>query len=110
MMVFTFLYKFLTQAEISWKEAIFGGSITTILFTIGKYMSIFLLSQNKILSSYGVTSVIVVFLLFVYYSSQAIFLGAVATKIYAEKIGHKIRPNKNASNTESLWNQLTRKA
>lgn len=106
MMVFTFLYKFLTQANIDWKEALFGASITTVLFTLGKYITIQLLSHNATLSSYGVSSTIVIFLLFVYYSSQAIFIGAVATKIHAKKHGKKIRPNKNSVNTESVWNQL----
>ncbi len=106
MMIFTFLYKFLTQANIDWKEAFFGASITTILFTLGKYISIVLLSHNSTLSSYGATSTIVIFLLFVYYSSQAIFIGAVATKIHAKMHGKKIRPNKNSVSTESVWNQL----
>lgn len=106
MMIFTFLYKFLTQANIAWKEALFGASITTILFSLGKYISLLLLSHNATLSSYGAASTIVVFLLFVYYSSQAIFIGAVATKIHAKNHGRKIRPNKNAVNTESIWNQL----
>lgn len=106
MMVFTFLYKFLTQANIEWKEALFGASITTILFTLGKYISVILLSRNATLSSYGAASTIVIFLLFVYYSSQALFIGAIATKIHAKNNGRKIRPNKNAVNTESIWNQL----
>lgn len=104
---FTFLYKFLTQSNVGWKESIFGAFITTILFTIGKYIAMILLSHNATLTSYGTTSAIIIFLLFVYYSSQAIFLGAISTKIYAEKIGHKIRPNKNATDTKSLWNRLT---
>ncbi len=106
MMVFTFLYKFLTQAYIEWKEALFGASITTALFTLGKYISVLLLSHNATLSSYGAASTIVIFLLFVYYSSQAIFIGAVATKIHAKNHGRKIRPNKNSVSTESVWNQL----
>jgi membrane protein len=109
MMVFTFFYKFLTQAYIEWKEALFGASITTILFTIGKYISVLLLSHNATLSSYGAASTIVIFLLFVYYSSQAIFIGAVATKIHAKNHGRKIRPNKNSVSTESVWNQLMRR-
>lgn len=109
MTTFTFLYKFLTQATVGWKESIFGALITTVLFTIGKYIAVILLSHNATLSSYGATSAIIIFLLFIYYSSQTIFLGAISTKIYAEKIGNKIRPNKNATDTESLWNRLTRK-
>ena len=108
MTIFTFLYKFLTQANIEWREALFGASITTILFTLGKYITMLLLSHNATLSSYGAASTIVIFLLFVYYSSQAIFIGAVATKIHAKNNGRKIRPNKNSIDTESLWNRLTR--
>lgn len=106
MMIFTFLYKFLTQANVQWKECLFGASITTLLFTLGKYIALTLLSNNATLSSYGATSTIIIFLLFVYYSSQAIFIGAVATKIHAKSNGRKIRPSKNAVDTESVWNQL----
>ena len=47
-------------------------------------------------SSYGAVGSLVVFLLWVFYSAQILFMGAEFTQVYARRYGSGIRPDKGA--------------
>lgn len=107
--VFAFMYKYLPQVKIQWRDVFIGAIITSILFTLGKYIIGFYLGKSQIATAYGAAGSLVAFLLWVYYSSQVIFLGAEFTQSYANTYGSKIKPDKNALRTNSFWNKLFRK-
>jgi membrane protein len=44
---------------------------------------------------------VVVFLLWVFYSAQILFMGAEFTQVYARRYGKGIQPDKNAVRTEN---------
>lgn len=71
-----FLFKFLPAQKLTWRAALFGSFITTLLFQIGKYFLVIYISSLTISSTYGAASSVIAILLWVYYSSQTIFLGA----------------------------------
>ncbi len=107
--VFAFMYKYLPQVKIQWRDVFIGAIITSILFTLGKYIIGFYLGKSQIATAYGAAGSLVAFLLWVYYSSQVIFLGAEFTQSYANTYGSKIKPDKDALRTNSWWNKLFRK-
>lgn len=92
--MFAMLYKFLPDVEISWGDVWVGAVITAILFTIGKYLLGLYLTRGTVSSAYGAAGSFVVFLLWVYYSAQIIFIGAEFTQVYARKYGTAIVPKK----------------
>jgi len=52
-------------------------------------------------SAYGAAGSLVVFLLWVYYSAQILFLGAEFTQVYSNQHGTGIRPASNAVATDN---------
>jgi membrane protein len=51
-------------------------------------------------SSYGAAGSIVALVVWVYYSSQIVFMGAEITQVYARRFGSKIEPSKDAIRVE----------
>lgn len=101
-LVFMIMFKFLGDAIIHWKVAFFGGFFTSILFILGKIVITKYIAHSHISSTFGSASVLALLMLWVYYSSQIIFLGASFVKILSEKMGCEIKPNNNAVLIESL--------
>ena len=66
-----------------------GGAFTALLFTLGKYLLGLYLALGTVSSAYGAAGSLVVILLWVYYSSQMVFLGAEFTKVYSRKLGSR---------------------
>ncbi|MFW5656361.1 MAG: YihY/virulence factor BrkB family protein [Bacteroidota bacterium] len=96
MVIFAMIYKFLPDAVIKWKVVWFGSFITTLLFTLGKFLIGFALGNSNIGVMYGAAGSLVVILLWVFYSSLIFFYGAEITQQYAEQFSHTILPKKNA--------------
>lgn len=95
-LVFSIMFKFLGDAIIHWKAAILGGLFTALLFTFGKIGIAMYIGHGHISSTFGSASVLALVMLWVYYTSQIIFLGASFVKIISNKMGYEILPNVNA--------------
>lgn len=80
--VFTFVFKFLHHGVVRWKMALQGSFITSISLYIGQLLLKYYLSNYFFASDGGVLGTMLIILVWVYYSSQIIFLGA---KIIAVK-------------------------
>lgn len=91
--IFAVIFKVLPDAKISWKDVISGALITAILFMIGKFGISIYVSQTKVGSTYGAAGSLVVLLVWIYYSSIILYLGAEFTKAYAVKYGEPIHPS-----------------
>jgi len=96
MFIFAMIYKFLPDAVIKWKVVWMGSFITSLLFTLGKFLIGFFLGTSNIGVMYGAAGSLVVILIWVFYSSMIFFLGAEITQQYAEMYSHKIIPKENA--------------
>ena len=94
--VFALVFKYLPDVEISWRVVWPGALITAVLFTIGKELIAFYLTHSDVGSTYGAGSAIILFLLWIYYSSLIVFFGAEFTQVYARKEGERLRPAENA--------------
>ncbi len=100
--VFAIMFKFLGDAKVHWKAAILGGLFTTLLFVFGKIGIGMYIGHSHISSTFGSASVLALLMLWVYYTSQIIFLGASFVKITSNRLGYEILPNSNAVKVENL--------
>ena len=95
-LLFAIIYKVLPDAKIRWKDVIIGAFVTALLFLLGKFLIGYYLGESRLSTTYGAAGSIIILLLWVYYSSIILFLGAEFTQVYAYRYGSRIRPNKYA--------------
>ena len=74
--LFTFIFKFLHNGKVLWRNALRGGIVTSTLLYLGQVLIKFYLSHYFFASGAGVAGTFLVILVWVYYSSQIIFFGA----------------------------------
>lgn len=96
LLLFSIIFKVLPDAELKWRDVFVGALFTAILFLIGKYLINLYLSRSSTVSAYGAAGAVVLIILWVYYSAFILYFGAEFTKVYANKYGGKILPNKFA--------------
>jgi membrane protein len=87
------MFKVLPDAKIKWKDVLFGGLITAMFFTLGKLAIGFYLGNSNLTTLYGAAGSIIIIMIWVYYSSIILYLGAEFTKVHARFFGGKITPN-----------------
>lgn len=71
-----FLFRYLPERKSPWAAVWFGSVVTTILFTLGKFILGTYIYAANIGSAYGAAGSLMALLVWIYYSSQTIFLGA----------------------------------
>ena len=86
-LLFATIYKLLPDVQIQWNDVLIGAAMTSILFTIGKFLIGFYLGSSAITSIYGAAGSIITVLLWVYYSALIFLLGAEFTQVYAGMYG-----------------------
>jgi membrane protein len=91
-LLFLLLFRVLPDVHIAWRHVSIGALFTAILFELGKYLIGIYLGTSTLGSTYGAAGSLVVLLLWVYYSSQILFLGAEIILVYANKYGKGIKP------------------
>ncbi len=96
MILFALMFKVLPDVEISWKPVWRGAFLTTVLFTLGKFLLSLYFGTAKPTSAFGAAGTVILIMMWINYSCMLIFFGAEFTKIYALKRGFKIIPSKHA--------------
>ncbi len=97
LVLFATIFKVLPDAKIKWKDVFVGALITAILFTLGKLGIGYYLSRSNLATVFGAAGSVIIIMIWVYYSSAILYLGAVFTKVYATDFGGKIVPNDYAT-------------
>ncbi|MEO6723089.1 MAG: YihY/virulence factor BrkB family protein [Ferruginibacter sp.] len=92
-LLFAVIFKVLPDARIKWKDVTVGAFITAILFTLGKIGIGFYLGKSNLATIYGAAGSVVIIMIWAYYSSVILYLGAEVTKVYATQYGGKIQPS-----------------
>jgi membrane protein len=101
-LIFGLLFKVLPDATIRWRHVWVGALITTLFFTLGKYLIGFYLGNSSFNSAYGAAGSLVIILLWVYYSTVIFLFGAEFTSVYAKFKGAAIRPYSNAVKVQTI--------
>lgn len=95
-LLFAAIYKVLPDVTISWSDVWIGAAVTALLFTVGKLLIGLYLGHASVGSTFGAAGSLLVFLVWVYYSSQILFFGAEFTQVYARRYGSRIVPAEGA--------------
>lgn len=95
-LLFALMFKGLPDVKVPWRDVWVGAFFTSFLFTIGKFLLGLYLGRASTTSSYGAAGAVVLILLWVYYASIIIFLGAEFTQVYAKTLGHTVVPTEYA--------------
>lgn len=88
--LFFFILKFLSHVRLGWKDAVFGSLVTSLLFMFGNFLLGIYFKHFVDYSAFGAANTVITMLLWIYYVSQTLFIGAEITYLWAEKYG----PNK----------------
>lgn len=86
-LLFAMMFKWLPDASVDWYDVWLGAVLTAILFEIGKSAIAFYIGKQGLESTYGAAASIIVVLIWVYYTSQIILMGAEVTHAFAKHHG-----------------------
>lgn len=83
--MFALIFKYLPDVIISWRYVWFGAVLTSLLFSIGKYLIGLYLGNSSYTSTYGAAASIVILFIWIYYSGIILFFGAEFTQVYRKR-------------------------
>jgi membrane protein len=90
------IYKILPDVRIAWRDVWVGALVTSILFQVGKFAIGMYVGKASVGSPFGAAGSLAVLLVWVYYSSQILLLGAEFTRVSALKRGARVEPTDHA--------------
>jgi membrane protein len=82
-LLFALIFKFLPETHVPWRAVWPSALLTSLLFSIGKFLIGLYLGNSSIGSAYGAAGSLVVVLVWVYYSAQILFFGAEYSRVCA---------------------------
>ncbi len=85
--VFAMIYKLMPRVHVQWHDVWLGAIVTSLLFTIGKFLIGLYIGKSGVASGFGAAGSLVVVFIWVYYSAQIFLLGAEFTWVYAKTLG-----------------------
>ena len=95
-LLFALMFKVLPDAEIPWKSVWSGAVFTSLLFTLGKYLLTYYFESFKPTSPFGGAGSVILIMMWINYTCQLIFIGAIFTKVYSKRKGLEIKPSAHA--------------
>ena len=81
---FSLLFRYVPDARIGFRYTLIGGLLTAVLFEIGKWALGVYLASTTSADAYGAASSLILLLIWVYYSSLIVLIGAALTHHLAE--------------------------
>src|SRR5690606_15363519 len=86
-LAFAFLYHYLPDRRVRWRQALLGGGITAAMLALGRWAIGLYLAEGAPGSAYGSMGALVLLLAWMYYAAAVFFLGALATAVIDERAG-----------------------
>jgi membrane protein len=86
-LLFAMMFKWLPDTKIAWRDVWLGAALTAALFEMGKFLIGLYIGKLGLESTFGAAASLVILLIWVYYSSQIVLIGAEFTHIYATRCG-----------------------
>ena len=94
--LFATIFKVLPDARVAWRDVWVGGTMTALLFVIGKFLIGFYLGRSNPGQAFGAAGSLAVLFVWVYYSSMILLFGAEFTQAWVERNGNSIAPERGA--------------
>jgi membrane protein len=82
-LLFAMMFKWLPDADVSWRDVWSGAILTAILFEAGKFLIGLYIGKQGLESTFGAAASLVVVLIWVYFSAQIVLMGAEFTRANA---------------------------
>lgn len=95
-LLFAAIFKTLPDATIAWRDVWVGAAVTALLFTLGKFLLGLYLGHSNPGEAFGAAGALALMLVWIYYSSMIVLLGAEFTQAWARRRGRGITPEKGA--------------
>lgn len=95
--LFAMIYKILPDVVLRWRDVAAGAVFTALLFTAGKTVLAWYLGRNSMASAFGAAGALIVLLLWFYYATCILFLGAEVVKAWVRHRG-RVEPRSYAMN------------
>ncbi len=81
--LFAMIYRILPDREIAWSDVALGAIVAAFLFAVGKYLFAIYVGRTAVASPYGAAGGLVVILMWVYYTTSVLLLGAEFTRAHS---------------------------
>ncbi|MDR5822375.1 YihY/virulence factor BrkB family protein [Caballeronia sp. LZ043] len=86
---FAALLKYLPDGHVPWRDALVGGSIAAVLFSVGKKLFALYLTHAGTASAFGAAGSLAVLLMWLYFAAAVLLLGAEAAASRVEQRGEE---------------------
>jgi membrane protein len=90
------VFQILPDAEIGWGDVAIGAFVTAVLFMLGKWAMATYLANSDAGDAFGAAGALAVVLIWVYYSSCILLLGAEFTQAWTTRDGREVKPERGA--------------
>jgi membrane protein len=87
--LFAMIYKIMPRVNIAWRDVWLGAAVTSLLFSIGKFLIGLYIGKSSVASGFGAAGSLAVLLVWIYYSTQMFLMGAEFTWVYANLYGSR---------------------
>ena len=88
--LFAIVFRYLPDARLKWRDTWIGALLTAALFSSGQYLIGYLIGSNEIADLYDAAGSLLVIMLWVFYASAILFLGASFTFSLANVSGDPV--------------------
>jgi membrane protein len=87
--LFAMIFKYLPDTPVAWREVWMGAATTALFFMGGEFLLGLYLGREGARSAYGNAGAVVGILMWVYYASVILLLGAELTQVYSRRARKK---------------------
>src|SRR5688500_17436333 len=94
--LFAVMLRLLPDARTSWRDIWVGATASAVLFVGGKELIGLYLGSSNPGSAFGAAGSLVLVLAWIYYSSWIVLYGAELTRIWADRFGRGVSPERGA--------------
>jgi membrane protein len=94
---FALIFNVIPDVDVGWRDVGGGAVVTSLLFSAGKFALTLYVGRSSVTSTYGAAGSLVALVVWLYYSSQIVFLGAEFTQVYTRRRNGQVRPSMNAT-------------
>ncbi len=96
------VYRYLPYARVPWRDLWVGSAVTSVLFNLGKTAIGFYIGNSRLDSSYGAAGSLIALLIWIFYSTQILLIGAEFTQVYSQRRRHPTRPTQQTAPDQEL--------
>lgn len=102
-LLFAGIFRWLPGVTIAWRDVWLGAAITATLFIVGRTLIGLYLGRSDFTGQYGPAGAVVAIIVWIYYSAQILFTGALFTREHARSMRRYVPPESRPPTSSSTW-------